>query len=278
MQKVVSKNTCAGEFPRRKIKRSAALFFLVSLFVSPNIVMAAATPRSAGFIGEGSTELKWAFDRDRVKSSLHPVVGTPAFEGVWTRKEAAPLTIVLIDPHPDYDIPEYSAFYRDILPEIEERYVDTGVARIVAIPYYSGGSFGIALWCAEDQKMGWEFNSTAYGDLSYRLHELSWVENDSDVKLLETIAAESGLDQARFAKCLASRRALLPSKGDGSGRLVGITNRLVLHPARTNRLTVSIGKTDNKRFSGRSLDLKMNSSTAVMDWLGTQSSRLTRKD
>jgi hypothetical protein len=230
--------------------------------------------RSQTFMDEGSASLKWdGFDLPD-RSPLAPYTLTPMFQGVSTGDADAGITLVLVDSDPFHELHYYSKFYRRTLPEIEKRYVSTGIARIVAIPIQAGGNYGIALWCADDQEAGWQFNKTAYGDYGSLLNSLVIIENENDIQVFETIADQAGLDLAKFSRCLRQRRALLPVSDDGTNQLLSGSNRMVEHPARISAVSISVGASDSTQFTGTTLHLPRNTPDAMLDWLDVQIQRL----
>ena len=231
--------------------------------------------RSRTFMDEGQASLRWEGFKLPDGSPLAPYVSTPMFQGVSTGDEDAPITLVLIDNDPHYELPYYTNFYRQILPELEKQYVSTGISRIVALPLHAGGTYGIALWCADDQDAGWQFNKTAYSEFAPAFYSLASIAGESDIHVLAPIAEHAGLDVARFLKCLRARRTLLPFRDvAGNNRMASISNRMVEHPARIEPISISVGETHPDHLIGTSLMLPRNTADAMLDWTDLQIRRL----
>ncbi len=239
----------------------------------------AQTEHSVAIQDEGVTVFEWEADARGLHPSMQSwLLSTSMVTGVSTGSEYAPITIVLVDYVPAFELPDYSRFYRETLPKIHARYVETGLARLVAVPYESGGSYGLGLICADRQQLGWEFNETAYSQFGPQFVGLHRVYGDSDLGFLVSIAETAGLDSEQFATCFSSIRGSIGEMGDGSGRLLFTFNPLFREPARALfrtpayawRMTVSVGMSSERAFSGVSLDIFTKSDREVLDWLDIQ--------
>lgn len=91
-----------------------------------------------------------------------------------------------------------SIFAREVEPEIEKTYIDTGKVRFVwrHFPVLSAASrrAADASACAQEQRAFWEYHDALYSD--FRIGGFS----DTD---LTAVAEKLDLDTARFSTCLA---------------------------------------------------------------------------
>lgn len=235
---------------------------------------------------EGITAFEWEADPGAVPAVIPSwLLKTPLVTGVSTGAQDAPITILVVDHGPTVEIPAYSRFYRESLPKIYAKYVKTGLVKLVALNEESGGSYGLALVCADDQNLGWEFNMTSYSQFAPQFGTFARVEGDSDKRLLTAIAETAGLNSKAFAECFSSKRGSIEEMRDGSGRVSSTRNplfrtdaqALFQTPAYGWRATISVGMSDERAFSGVALDLAPNSERAVLDWLEAEVSGIRAK-
>ncbi len=116
----------------------------------------------------------------------------------------APVTIVEFG---DYQCPFCARFYREVEPKVRDEYIKTGKAKMVYRDFAFLGpeSQGAALasQCAADQGKFW-----AYHDKLFDVESADGVEHNGNLNeaLFKSIAADLGLDGAKFGSCLSSQK------------------------------------------------------------------------
>ena len=257
----------------RTLQIAVATTLLVSA-LGTSIAIGQTEPSDA-FRYEGVAAFAWEADSRRWPSSMESwLLSTAMVTGVSTGAEDAPITIVLVDLPAALDLPYYATFYRETLPKIRARYVETGLVRLVAVNADAGGSYGLGLVCADRQELGWEFNETAFTQFAPQLVGWFPVYGNIDGELLVLIAETAGLDPKRFAKCIRSIWGSIGEMGDGSGLPVRVINPLLRTVAEIGGATISVGNSDKRAFSGVLLSVPGESERAIMEWLDTQVSSL----
>lgn len=111
--------------------------------------------------------------------------------------ENAPVTIVEFS---DFQCPYCSRFFEQILPSLQEEYIDTGKVKFVYkdFPLKSIHSLAQksaeAAECADEQGKFWEYHDLLYGNQD------EWTEGG--VETFKQYAADLGLDTDKFNSCL----------------------------------------------------------------------------
>ncbi|MFC1797149.1 DsbA family protein [Pseudomonadota bacterium] len=113
-------------------------------------------------------------------------------------KVDAPITVV---EYSDYQCPFCARNYRDVLPKLQEEYIDTGKLRFVMREYplssihRDATNASIAALCAGDQGKYWEMH-----DQMFENQKQLGVDN------LKSFADTIGLDTTTFNECLDSKK------------------------------------------------------------------------
>jgi protein-disulfide isomerase len=121
-------------------------------------------------------------------------IGDSPFKG----KVDAPITVV---EYSDYQCPFCARSYRDVMPKLQEEYIDTGKLRFVMREYplssihKNATNASMAALCADDQGKYWEMH-----DLLFENQKQLGVDN------LKSFASTIGLDTASFNECLDSKK------------------------------------------------------------------------
>lgn len=121
-------------------------------------------------------------------------IGASPFKG----KADAPVTLV---EYSDYECPFCARNYRDVMPILEEEYIDTGKLRFVMrenpLPslHKNATNASIAALCAGDQGKYWEMHNMLF-------------ENQKQLGIdnLKTFAGTLRLDTATFNDCLDNKK------------------------------------------------------------------------
>ncbi len=123
-------------------------------------------------------------------------------QGVTMGEEDAPITIA---EFADYQCPGCMGFAGTVQPQVKQVFVDSGKAKFIFYDFplttLHMHSFlaARAARCADDQGKFWE-----YHDALFR-HQSSWAASPTPpVDTFEDYAAEVGLDQGQFRRCLRS--------------------------------------------------------------------------
>lgn len=120
-------------------------------------------------------------------------IGKSPFKG----KEDAPITII---EYSDYECPFCARNYRDVLPILEEKYIDTGKVRFVMrefpLPniHKNAINASIAALCAGNQGKYWEMHNLLFDN-----------QKQLDVNNLKSLASALQLDMPSFDKCLDNK-------------------------------------------------------------------------
>jgi protein-disulfide isomerase len=121
-------------------------------------------------------------------------IGASPFKG----KVDAPITVV---EYSDYQCPFCARSYRDVMPKLQEEYIDTGKLRFVMREYplssihKNATNASMAALCAGDQGKYWEMH-----DLLFENQKQLGVDN------LKSFASTIGLDTASFNECLDGKK------------------------------------------------------------------------
>ena len=120
-------------------------------------------------------------------------IGASPFKG----KVDAPVTVV---EYSDYQCPFCARNYRDVMPKLQEEYIDTGKLKFVmrenpiASLHKNATNASIAALCAGDQDKYWEMHDMLFEN-----------QKELDVDNLKSFAGAIGLDTASFNECLDSK-------------------------------------------------------------------------
>ena len=140
----------------------------------------------------------------------------------------APVTIV---EFADFQCPFCNRFFREAEREIIEKYVRTGKARLVYRDFAFLGEESVrsseASECADEQGKFWAYHDRLYDFIwdNYYAKNLNGenVGAFSEANL-KRLAAETGLDEGKFALCLTSRRYQAEVEKDiADGRAAGVS-------------------------------------------------------
>lgn len=139
----------------------------------------------------------------------------PLADGNRIGSSDAPLTLVQFT---DYQCPYCARFFRDVLPEIKENYIDSGKLQLVVhdLPldfHANAASAAHAARCAADQGRFAAMHDTLYGNAQAL-----------DEAALSEYAANIGLDRAAFDDCMESgRHRESIARGAAATQALGIT-------------------------------------------------------
>lgn len=120
--------------------------------------------------------------------------------------EDAPVVMVEFS---DFQCPYCARFWKDTLPEIKEKFVETGVVKFVyrdlALSFHADAQKAAeAAQCAYEQGSFWEYHDVLFANM-----------NALDVNSLKKYAADLGLDVAQFDECLTSGKYADEVRQDG---------------------------------------------------------------
>ena len=113
-------------------------------------------------------------------------------------KVDAPITVV---EYSDYQCPFCARSYRDVMPILQEEYIDTGKVRFVMrenpLPsiHKNAANASVAALCARDQGKYWEMHDLLFDN-----------QKELGVDNLKSFAGTIGLDTATFNECLDSKK------------------------------------------------------------------------
>jgi protein-disulfide isomerase len=130
---------------------------------------------------------KGGFSPQTVSIGESPVKGDPK----------APVTII---EYSDYQCPFCARNYRDVMPILQEEYIDTGKVKFVMREYPLATIHGnaqnaaMAALCAGDQGKYWDMHNVMFEN-----------QNQLDVDSLKGFAGTLGLDTSAFNECLDSK-------------------------------------------------------------------------
>ena len=127
----------------------------------------------------------------------------------------APVTLV---EYSDYECPFCARVYRDVLPALQEEYIDSGKLKFVmrefplANLHKNATNAAIAAQCAGNQDKYWEMHDVLYEN-----------QKELGVENLKALAAGIGLDSAQFNECLDGKETERQVRGDmASGAKLGV--------------------------------------------------------
>lgn len=127
----------------------------------------------------------------------------------------APVTLV---EYSDYQCPFCARVYRDVLPALQEEYIDTGKLKFVMREYplanlhKDATNAAIAAQCAGDQNKYWEMHDVLYEN-----------QKELGVDNLKAFAADIGLDTDTFNACLDGKETERRVRSDmASGAKLGV--------------------------------------------------------
>jgi protein-disulfide isomerase len=134
-----------------------------------------------------------------------------------------PQAPVLIEEYSDFQCPYCALFFRETEPELVEKYIATGKARLTYIPFSFLGSESLsaaeAAYCAADQNKFWNYHFILF---SSQAAENSGVYAENN---LMRYAAEAGLDMPQFRQCYnAGTHAQLVKENLAQGMERGVTS------------------------------------------------------
>ena len=211
------------------------------------------------------------FDRTLHPSRRHLFLAkysnTALVQGVSTGSKTAPYTLVIVDTYPVIDIDFITRFYRDVLPQLEKRYVRTDMMRIVSVPYMPVGDYGLALWCAEDQQMGWVYNQTTFANYSHAFPALDDSSDDRVDDQLAIIAEAVGLEVSVFRACVSERRVFFPREEDNTNRIAVHLNPLWAPNKMLNEGSILLARSSESSLHGQALDLTYLNAEDLIDWM-----------
>ncbi|MFQ5620919.1 MAG: DsbA family protein [Candidatus Nanoarchaeia archaeon] len=136
-------------------------------------------------------------------------------DGVYKGDKDAPVTIVEFS---DFECPFCGRFYRDTLPQITEKYINTGKVRFVyrnfPLSFHPNAQKAAeAAECAEDQDKFWEMHDLLFGK-----------GVSGGVDTFKQFAVSLGLDTSEFNNCLDSgKHASEVQKDFRDGQAAGIS-------------------------------------------------------
>jgi protein-disulfide isomerase len=153
---------------------------------------------------------------------LAPDPNRPGFTVAGDRyRGSAEAKVVLIE-FGDFQCPACQRHALTTQPELDKQFVDTGEVRWVVKHFPLGihshaPAAAAAAHCAGDQDKFWAMHHLLFERME------QWSASDHPDAALIGIAADLGLDQARFTTCLTSRRALEPALRDlYDGQTLGV--------------------------------------------------------
>ena len=109
----------------------------------------------------------------------------------------APVTLI---EYSDYDCPFCARHFRDVMPILQEEYIDTGKVKFVMREnpltslHRNAMDAAMAALCAKDQGKYWEMHDVLFAN-----------QKKLDAANLKTYAADIGLDIGAFNECLDSK-------------------------------------------------------------------------
>lgn len=138
-------------------------------------------------------------------------IGSSPFKG----KEDAVVTLI---EYSDYQCPFCSRNYRDVLPLIQEEYIDTGKVKFVmrenplSSIHRDATNASMAALCAGDQGKYWEMHNMLFDN-----------QRELAIDNLKSYAEDIGLDTATFNECLDNKEHEKTVRKDmASGAKLGV--------------------------------------------------------
>ena len=179
-----------------------AILFIFSLgtkgFTSFDIFSGISLPTGAG-LGADEFQLEGSF-----------VLGDPN----------APVTII---EYSDYQCPFCARFYADTLPQLKEKYLETGKAKLVykdfPLSFHANAeSAAVAARCAGDQGQYFDYHDMLFD------HQDDWSGDSNPTDRFVGYAAQIGLDENEFEACLTENRHIDDVRADfQEGQQRGVT-------------------------------------------------------
>ncbi len=134
-------------------------------------------------------------DMGRTHGTISTAMGSPILGN-----PSAPITIVEFG---DYQCHQCYNWFHNTKPAITKEYIETGKANLVFVDFaFLGRDSPIAAqasYCAEDQKMYWEYHDMLYNYQGSKIDD-GWANNER----LKAFAENLGLDMELFESCLDS--------------------------------------------------------------------------
>lgn len=203
--------------PKKKSHSGKVTLILIILF-------------AAGLAGYGyfsqSSELRNTSDAAEADHEHAKVEPLPASDPVFIAKTddivigkaAAPITIL---DYSSLSCPHCAHFHTEILPEVKEKLIDTGRAKLVFRHFALNEPALRAAQLVDCSEPG---KRAAMLDTLFSTQK-SWAFSEGYKKDLQRIAASSGMDSAQFDSCLADKEgesAILAMRQEAATR-VGVT-------------------------------------------------------
>lgn len=145
------------------------------------------------------------------QEQVFSVEGSP-FKG----QEDAPVTVVEFS---DYGCPFCARHYRDVLPKLEEEYIEAGKVKFVMreypIPSLHKDAIGAsqAALCAGDQGKYWEMHDIMFDN-----------QKELGTENLKDLASQIGLDTSQFNECLEGEKYAKQVRDDmAAGSRLGVS-------------------------------------------------------
>jgi protein-disulfide isomerase len=150
-------------------------------------------------------------------------IGSSPFKG----KADAPVTLV---EYSDYQCPFCARHYRDVLPLLQQEYIDTGKVRFVmrenpiAAIHGNATNASMAALCAGDQGKYWDMHNMLFDN-----------QKQLGVDNLKAFAGTLGLDTGDFNECLDSKKHEKTVQADlASGAKLGMAGTPAFFIGRTD--------------------------------------------
>ena len=189
------------------MKRTLLAMLVFCLLLSSTTVWSASTKEELSELKAQITEVQK--DLAEIKKMLKEGARAPAKAAGFKEQvisignspvkgnNDAPVTIV---EYSDYECPYCARSYRDVMPKLQEEYIDTGKVRFVmrefplASIHKNATNASLAALCAERQDKYWEMHNIMFEN-----------QKQLDVDSLKTYAATIGLDTGAFDTCLTNK-------------------------------------------------------------------------
>jgi len=138
--------------------------------------------------------------------------GAPTPQGTQGNPvKGSPDAPVTIEEYSDYECPACAYFAVQVLPLLEEEYIDTGKALLIFYDFQFHPQAPLAAHaaeCAKEQDRFWEMHETLFA------HQSEWSGNQSAPTLFIEYAQDLGLDTDAFEACMDSGRHMEEIEGD----------------------------------------------------------------
>lgn len=205
------------------------------------VVMALVVVGLVGYIGYSESVRA---SRRTPPSEYLPPVYPVSLNGAIAQGSATAGTVLLV--YSDFMCPACGRFALQVLPELERRYVSTGMIRValrhtpVGTRHALAGRAAEAAFCADEQGQPWERYKKIYaGQVTTDYGRAEAAIFDRDIK---RFASELTLSEPDFSTCLGSDRAAERVYLDaGSSLALGVesTPSLMIGAAEGNQLRVA---------------------------------------